>query len=195
MTRADDTGKTPDQHVMFYFALLCPGPVNQRVNVLKQWVRDQHGAKVALKSPAHITMVPPFWWPVADADSLASFASHFKHSPDVLHIQLKGFGHFGKRVIYARVEENPDLSALHDSFNGYMKGMLGQALKDNNQPFTPHVTIATRDLSPQAFTESWAYLSNRSLEMDMSISKLSLMILRDGKWEVFKSFSWAGPQD
>jgi 2'-5' RNA ligase len=191
MPRADNTGKTPGQHVMFYFALLCPEPVDQRVNVLKQWVRDHHGAKVALKSPAHITLLPPFWWPAKETDSLASFASNFQHTPDALHIQLKGFGHFGKRVIYAKVVDNITLTVLHESFSRYMKPLLEKLVKEESRPFSPHVTIASRDLSPSAFVETWAVLSKQDFDADMTISEISLMVLRDGKWEVFRSFPWA----
>jgi 2'-5' RNA ligase len=191
MARADDTGKTRNQHVMFYFALLCPEPVDHRVQVLKQWVRDQHGAKAALKSPAHITVVPPFWWSAAAIDSLASFAANFQHSPDVLHIRLKGFGHFGKKVIYVRVVDNITLTLLHESFSRYMKPLLEKLVKEESNRFSPHVTIASRDLSPSAFVETWSFLSKQDFDADMKISDISLMMLRDGLWEVFRSFPWA----
>lgn len=45
---------------MYFVAVVCPDEINQKVLSFKHWMRDQFGCTVALKSPAHITLIPHF---------------------------------------------------------------------------------------------------------------------------------------
>ena len=181
----------PSGHAMFYFGLVCPSEVEDRVRLLKQWVRDRYGSKTAMKSPAHITLVPPFWWPTDRVETLQEMAGQFRFAISGLDLRLNGYGHFRKRVIYISVEENGALSSLRSDFNTYMKPLLGAMLKDDAHEFTPHVTIATRDLSPAAFDGTWAYLQHRPFEARMTLRAISLLVLKEGRWEIFKQYPWA----
>lgn len=51
----------PAKHNMYFVAIVCPGQINEKVEQFKQWMKDRFGCVVAMKSPAHITLIPPFW--------------------------------------------------------------------------------------------------------------------------------------
>ena len=46
---------------MYYVALVCPNEIDEVINRFKVWMKDRFGCKAAMKSPAHITLVAPFW--------------------------------------------------------------------------------------------------------------------------------------
>jgi hypothetical protein len=48
-------------HNMYFVALVAPPEPDKKVLELKNWMKDQFGTVVALKSPAHITFIQPFW--------------------------------------------------------------------------------------------------------------------------------------
>ena len=45
---------------MYFIALVAPEEINTPILKWKTWFRDNFGCTVALKSPAHITLIPPF---------------------------------------------------------------------------------------------------------------------------------------
>lgn len=191
MAGKNETNGQASTHAMFYFALVCPPAIEERILPLKHWVRDHHGSRTALKSPSHITLVPPFWWPLDKQEMLDENSRAFRFGIPGLDIRLHGFGHFGKRVIFLRVEENGALRSLRSSFHLHMKPLLGSLLKEDAHAFTPHVTIATRDLTPAAFADTWARLEHRVFDASMKIGTISLLRLEDARWEIYREFSWA----
>ena len=46
---------------MYYIAVAAPEEINKQALKWKQYMKDVYGCVVALKSPAHITLIPPFW--------------------------------------------------------------------------------------------------------------------------------------
>ncbi|HEY6506286.1 MAG TPA: hypothetical protein VIZ28_20055, partial [Chitinophagaceae bacterium] len=46
-------------HKMYYVALLCSPETDGKVQQFKYWMRERFGCTAALRSPAHITLIPP----------------------------------------------------------------------------------------------------------------------------------------
>ena len=46
---------------MYFIGIAAPAEVNEQVLQWKHYMRDHYGCTVALRSPAHITLIPPFW--------------------------------------------------------------------------------------------------------------------------------------
>ena len=89
---------------MYFIALVLPEELNQKVLQWKNLMHDRYNCKVGLKSPAHITLVPPFWMDegketslLADIDSIATTISSFI-------IKTKNFSAFQPRTIFIDVE-------------------------------------------------------------------------------------------
>ena len=59
---------------LYYIAIVCPPAVNEEILVFKHWMRDQFNCKAALKSPAHITLIPSFLMEKRLEDDLAETA-------------------------------------------------------------------------------------------------------------------------
>jgi 2'-5' RNA ligase len=46
---------------MYFVAILAPEKINADALKWKLYFREKFGCRAALHSPAHITLVPPFW--------------------------------------------------------------------------------------------------------------------------------------
>ncbi len=171
-------------HKMYYVAIICPPAIDEKVLQYKYWMRNQFGCTVALKSPAHITLVAPFWFKEIREPELFNGLNHFQTSISFIEIQLINFAHFSNRVLFVHVEVNEQLVVLQEEVETYFSNLFSPEIKRNNHPFHPHVTIANRDMSPQAFTQAWQKFEKEDYSATFTADKISLLKLSSGKWNM-----------
>jgi 2'-5' RNA ligase len=177
-------------HSMYFVAVVCPGELDKKVRYFKEWMRDHHGSKVALRSPAHITLVPPFWSDLENENALLQDFMLFHSDLNPFEICLDGFSHFSNRVIFISILENESLQVLQlESVIHFHKYLTGIKAEDD-RPFTPHVTIATRDLKPGDFKKAWEHFSKLKLREDFLASQVSLLKLESDGWKIVKNKPW-----
>ena len=182
----------PSAH-MYYLALVCPPEVDARVLAYKRWMQERFGCRNALRSPAHITLVPPFWWSNDRAAELqAAVGSFFSNTPP-LEIILNGFSHFKKRVLFIDVEPQPQLGMLRKHLEDHLLQVLPGSIRADDRPFHPHVTIATRDLNPEAFEQAWKRFANETFSAEFSIDCITLLRLGPERWETDTLHCWQPP--
>lgn len=175
---------------MYYAAIICPAQINDKVLQYKQWMKEQFGCTAALKSPAHITLVPPFWFETAKENELLQTLQSFTSVINHLEIHLYGFSHFGKRVLFIGVPENFNLNRIKNETEGHFTSAFAQSIKKDDRPFHPHVTIATRDMKPSHFEKAWEYFSRHKFDETFTTKTISLLKLGDGKWNVPGEKDW-----
>ena len=71
---------------MFFVAIICPFFVEKKVLEYKRRMKEQFGCIVALKSPAHITLIPPFWLEDEREKALVDTLQLFSSDIDTLKI-------------------------------------------------------------------------------------------------------------
>ncbi len=175
---------------MYYIALVCPDEVNDTVLNYKQWMLEQFGCKVALKSPAHITMLPPFYAEESREKEIKQLLGSFSYKAPV-PVRLNGFGHFRKNVIYISVEMNPALNSVKTAFDRHILHSQLKEIKIDTREFHPHVTIANRDLQAKDFATAWKKFSTENFSAEFDIGELSLLKLSQGKWETIYRHVWS----
>lgn len=84
---------------MLYIAIVCREVMNREVLRHKRWLQEHSGCVNALKSPAHITLVPPFWLPAEREEELKGSLQLFATDTGEMAIRLHGFGHFNRKVL------------------------------------------------------------------------------------------------
>nr|WP_293100771.1 2'-5' RNA ligase family protein [Moorena sp. SIOASIH] len=73
-----------------------------------------------------------------------------------LPLILKGFGAFVPRVIYINLLKTPELLSLHNDLMVTQETSLGIVYQTSkNRSFSPHMTVAFRDLTQPNFRASW----------------------------------------
>jgi len=129
----------------FLVALLPPEPVLAQVWALKREVQQRTGSRNAVRLPPHITLIPPTWQPAEFEAACCQMLRRFVATRPPFGVGLENFGWFDTRTLFVRVTEAAALCEFHAALTAYCAEYL-PAVPPESRPFTPHMTLATRDL-------------------------------------------------
>lgn len=189
MSKSPESLELPEslEKIRFFIALLPPAPVQDAAAALIRDLSRQYQTRTA-KAPPHITLQPPFLWSPAALPDLTTYLSEFASRHAAIPIELAGFGGFGSRVLYVHVAQTPILmtqqAALMDGLDQQF-GICDPMSK--RRPFTPHLTIASRNLTKQSFRQAWAELQSRSIQFSFVVNHLTLLQYQQA-WQVQAEF-------
>ncbi len=174
---------------LFFIAILPPLSIQEKVTQIKQYFSQQYQSCQALKSPPHITLKPPFKPSTADVnvikEQLVSFAIKYSAFPVI----LSGFNAFPPRVIYIDVEKTPELLQLHQNLNDYLKSVLMDVKDESKQrSFSPHMTVAFRDLTKKNFHAAWTQFQNQTIHFEFIANHLTLLRHTGRCWQIEQEF-------
>ena len=176
---------------LFFIAVLPDFKIQDEVTTFKKYAAAYFQSQHALKSPPHITLIPPFRWELSRWNQLQESLSDFVKEQQTFHLKLKNFDCFAPRVIFVDVEEQPILNQLQKQLHMYLKEHLG--LINNNRPgFHPHMTIAFKDLKKSVFPMAWAYFSAQVYERTFEVQQLHLLQHNSKRWTIKQEFGLSG---
>ena len=168
---------------MYFIALVLPEQLDKKILTYKSWMADKHNCKVGLKSPAHITIVPPLWMEEEKEAQLMNDIKEISASTYVFTLSTDNFSAFKPRTIFVAVKENTHLHDLKKKSDTYF-GSSSYKMKIESRPFHPHITIATRDLHKKDFAEAWPYFENKLFTEKFEVKGLSLLKHNGNNWDV-----------
>lgn len=181
----------------FFVALLPPQPVQDAITAIKQEIERRFGSRAALRSPPHITLQPPFDWPLERLDKLQHHLHRFARQQQPVPVVLEGFSAFPPRVIYVDVHQTAALIAVQPALIAHLETHCGlrQSYRARAPwPFTPHVTVGFRDLTPAAFHQAWAEFEHRPFSANFEVPTLTLL-RHDGQvWQIFSEQPLGAPK-
>ena len=169
---------------MYFISIVAPEDINQQVLKWKNFFKERYECSVALKSPAHITISPPFWMNEELEDDLINSIHEFSITKSKFEITLKNFAAFQPKVIFVDVMKSEVLNCLYQSFSDFIYSQNKFPIKKEDRPFHPHVTLATRDLYKKAFQEAWEIFSKKKYEALWMVSGISLLRHNKKNWDV-----------
>jgi len=169
---------------MYFIAIVAPEKINQEVLKWKIYFKDHFDCSVALKSPAHITFIPPFWMNEESENDLINAIKDFSVTKNKLEITLKDFAAFKPKVIFVDIVKSEKLIDLYQSFMDFIFSENKFPVKKDDRPFHPHVTLATRDLYKKAFQEAWEIFSKKKYEALWMVNGISLLRHNQKNWDV-----------
>ena len=169
---------------MYFLALVAPKEINDDVLKWKQFMKEHFECAVALRSPAHITLIPPFWMEERLEQDMEKTILGFSQQQDPFEIRLENFGAFKPKVIYVRVVASDALNNLLLQLQEILIGTSLFPIEKEARPYHPHVTIATRDLRKKAFAEAWNRFKEKKYEASWVTNGISLLRHDQKKWEV-----------
>jgi len=169
---------------MYFIALVLPAGVNDEILRWKQFMKERFQCLVALRSPAHVTLVPPFWMNSDLENELKEAISRFSKRQVPFEINLENFAAFKPRVIYVDVLPSSHLQAMREQLTEYLIAPALFPVRKDDRPFHPHVTIATRDLHKKAFYEAWDIFKKEPYKASCNINGISLLKHNQKNWDV-----------
>lgn len=174
--------------MLYFIAIVAPDHINEQVLIWKNYMKEQYGCNVALRSPAHITLVPPFSMKEENETDLSNYLKEFSSTEKSFPVSLKDFDNFKPRVIFLHVEPDEPLLQLQKSINKYLLSLNKFPIKKEDRPFHPHITIANRDLNQKDFPKAWAHFKNLSFRAGFTADRISLLKHNKDAWQIADDF-------
>ena len=169
---------------MYFIALVLPPHLNEKVLKYKNMMLEKYNCKVGLKSPAHITLVPPFWMAEEKEEQLINDISSLSNELSSFHIATNNFSVFKPRTIFIAPEANDELNKAKKEIDDFFKNNSFYNIKIDSRPFHPHITIATRDLYKKSFYEIWPWFAERKFIEKWTAEGISLLRHNKKNWDV-----------
>src|ERR1051325_6501160 len=97
---------------MYFIAIVLPPHLNEKVLVHKQYMHTKYGCSVALRSPAHITLIPPFWHNEELETMLVDDVKSISNTIAPFAVETSNFSCFKPRTIFIDVKPNKHLEEV-----------------------------------------------------------------------------------
>lgn len=154
--------------------------------MLERW-----GCSVAMKSPAHITLIPPFWMAEKSEEQLRHDLDLLCQTISPFFIRTNDFAAFKPRTIFIQPILHEALKKLKTTVDVFCKTHAQYGARPDTRPFHPHITIATRDLHKAAYAEAWAYFEHKKYEVRFEAKGLSVLRHNTINWDVIHTAAFA----
>jgi len=154
------------------------------VTVIKNDFAETYNSRAALKSPPHITLVPPFHYELEREEELKSQLIEFCDNQRSFPLELNGYQAFIPRVIYINIQQSDKLFELFNHITKHFESRLGLVSKRRKgRQFSPHMTVAFSDLTKEMFYKAWRVYKSKDLHFRFEVSNVSLLRHNGKMWE------------
>ncbi len=184
-----DSKSMKSSEQLFFIALLPPVEIQNEITQIKQYFAQNYNSRHALKSPPHVTLQPPFKRLIEELNPLENCLTELAKTYVPIPITLSGFGAFPPRVIYVNVLKTPELLQIQSALMTQLEitlNLIDQVSK--TRPFSPHMTVAFKDLSRQNFQAGWQEFQTKPLQYQFIVPQLTLLIHTGKKWKIQSEF-------
>ncbi|MGN7720112.1 2'-5' RNA ligase family protein [Chitinophaga sp. 22620] len=184
----------PDNKI-YFIALLPTAEVGKEIIKIKQDFAEQYGPMYALKVLPHITLQVPF---TADPSLERAFCeelTEFAKTQAPFEVSLNGFGTFPNkqnRVLFINVEKSETMSAMHRQLINFLRKEFGFSTMLARTGFTPHVTVAFKDLEDAQFEKAWPEYENKEYKASFKVNNLYFLRHNGKSWEVLQKCKLGG---
>lgn len=172
----------------FFVGLLPTVEIQDYANQVIEELAHRYHTSTA-KAPPHVTLQPPFLWQLSELAQLEACLQSFAAEQFPVPVCLSGFGAFAPRVLYLNVLKTPELLALQAGLMAELESRL--AIVDpvsKHRSFSPHLTIASRNVTRSTFRQAWADLKTRSIEFSFVANRFTLLIHDGSQWRIQSEF-------
>ncbi len=179
----------PETHL--YFIAIVPGSnLRGQVRALKRDIAARFQSTRALKVVPHITLKAPFQWPAISHDLLIKWFQNVKLSGPGFTVALNGFGAFNNKnhpVIFIKPAANLSLVLLQQELIYSFRGIAPHLIQPVDTKFTPHMTIAYRDLTTENFEKAWNEYSRKEFNEQFAVHAVHLLQHNGAQWNIITS--------
>lgn len=180
---------------MYFIAVVLPQQLDVKVLHWKKYMQERYRCKVGLKSPAHITIIPPFWLEENMEEELLNDVDTIAKQIKPFMVETNDFSAFKPRTIFIGVKKNTDLDRLKRKADNYFADKEEYKIKIENRPFHPHITIATRDLFKKDFFECWPFFESKEFKENWEATGISVLRHNKKNWDVIYTAAFTGAME
>ena len=177
--------------ISLYFIAVVPAEkIKHQVTSLKNAFSEQYHSKHALNSPPHITLTPPFSLNRELERRLSIELCGLNRGKEPFNVSLDGFGVFPPHVIYLNIIKNEILDLYQKKLSDHLYNQM-KIGKISKKPFTPHMTIAFRDLKPPMFYKAWEKYEYEKFQGSFEVNSIFLLRHNGKIWDIVSEYSFS----
>lgn len=169
---------------MYFIAVVAPDSINSKVLKYKRYMKEKYGCLVGLKSPAHITLIPPFWFENEKEERLLELVDEIASQSKSFEIKTNDFSTFKPKTIFVTLYQSAELDDLKKISDEVILRYPETGCVPEKRLFHPHITIATRDLHKRDFYESWQLFEKKEFKEQWQVNEVSLLRHNKQNWDV-----------
>jgi len=178
------------EKTLWFVAIVPPENVVREIREIQIEIAERFGPNRAMRLPPHITLEPPFRLALDETSHLKNILHEFFSEKYNFAIELRGFGAFRHDVVF--IEVVPNLALLE------MQASLSRFLRDKerlihepqfHEGFTPHLTIANRDVKEFQFRALWHEFNTRKFYAQWDVKTITLLRHNNKNWEQHAEFA------
>ncbi|TYZ08091.1 2'-5' RNA ligase family protein [Hymenobacter lutimineralis] len=174
--------------VLYLLVIVPPEPVLGQVWALKQELHHLTGSRNAIRLRPHITLWPPLHRPATFAQEVYPVLSAFAAQQKEFAVTLRNFDWFENRTLFVRVETKIILQEFNARLSKWCRDK-GVEIPPEKRPFTPHMTLATRDLPADQINTLRQLFAARVYSATFPVAGLTLFRHSGTAWEIAAEFS------
>jgi len=180
-----------------FIGALIPPSLSDIILECRAWMHEQYGCRSGYGTPPHITLIPPFHLPsqYTDADVRNAAAACVQQCMDTtgtlpFTAHINGFGAFGDRTLFAHVISDKAWDTLHAAIYAAFHQQLPDAVQPDRRPFTPHLTVANRDIPEGASFKALQHFNASDLNVEITIDTIGIFKRTErGTWQIADTVS------
>lgn len=173
---------------IYFIAIIPNRALCEEIRMIKERICEEYGACHALKSPAHITLQMPFKRITTEEVRLSEALKLFALAEKGFSVETDGYGAFPPRVIYIRITDPEPVRSLHNRLRSILLSELGFSQEETMEDIKPHITVATRDLSKDAFSDAWPEFREEKFIARFEVGSIFLLKHNGRKWDILEEF-------
>jgi 2'-5' RNA ligase len=171
---------------LYFIAIIPPREICDEVTAFKLDIAEKYNSRKSLKVIPHITLKAPFKLPSENHEQVLQWFSEMLVSVSPFQQELRDFGSFANKrnpVIFVNPEMNPSLHALQrEVLLNFVDAFPGVGVSELELKFSPHVTIAYRDLQPKFFKEAWKEYEAKKYYANFEVDCVHLLQHDTKRW-------------
>jgi len=176
------------QQNLYFIAIIPPNDISQEVTAFRNDFKNNYNSRAALKNMPHITLKAPF----KTEAHLHEQVIHWFNNLDVpiapFDLELHNFGMFDNiknPVVYVHPMPNEAMATLQKAvLNGFESAFPGIPVHFHEHTFSPHMTIAYRDLAYAEFIKAWQGYSTKEYNSQFEVNSFYLLQHNGTAWKV-----------
>lgn len=178
---------------LYFIAIMLPQWVDNEIITFKNDMEQRFQSKKALRTASHITLKAPFKLPAAAHSNVLDWFNNMNITVAPFIQNIKDFGAFNNKrnpVIYVQPVMNASLQQLqHEVLQQFIPAFPKEPVSRQEHIFSPHITIAYRDLQSRYFKEAWEEYKTKQYRVEFEVNAFQLLLHTDGRWKMISNYT------
>ncbi len=169
---------------LYFIAWVIGGEEGQAITAIKETVCAATGCCHALKSPPHVTVIPPFWMEPHRISKLRRIVEEWAGSYPPFVWSLDGFSHFDERVVFIAPFADAPLEEMQRALVQRLQGNPLRLKLRTRKHFHPHVSVAVRIPDADTYQLCWQLVNRMHFSCQYPQLDVAILQYNGKKWDI-----------